>query len=361
MATLATDAERDAFAERLVGALAGAFDVYAIYIGDTLGFYHALAGDTPLTAADLAAETATHERYVREWCEQQTVSGIITVDDPAKPAEDRRYALPPAHVEILTDLESERFMAPFAQLFVGAASPISAVVDAFRTGEGVPREAYGDDYREGQGRLNRTAYLDLLGREWIPSMPDVDATLQLENARVADVCCGHGFAGIGVADTYPTVHVDAFDTDEAAVESASRHVAEFGLVDRVDVQQADAASLRTDDHYDLVLAFECIHEFADPIGALSAMRDLAGDYGTVLVMDRRVGDGFGDELEYDWLTYGWSMLHCLPVGMADQPSAETGAVMRTDTLRWYAEEAGFDRVEVLPIEHEHNRFYRLYP
>ncbi|WP_267641761.1 class I SAM-dependent methyltransferase [Haloarchaeobius amylolyticus] len=361
MATLATDAERDAFAERLLGAMAGAFDVFAIYIGDTLGFYHALAGDSPLTAAELAAETDTHDRYVREWCEQQTVSGILAVDDPAKPAEERRYSLPPAHVEILTDLESERFLAPFAQLFVGAATPISAVVEAFRTGEGVPREAYGDDYREGQGRLNRPAYLDLLGREWLQALPDVDARLHLEDARVADVCCGHGFAAIGVADTYPTVHVDAFDTDGRAVESARRHVAEFGLVDRVDVQQADVADLTTDEPYDLVLAFECVHELADPVGALSAMRDLAGEHGSVLVMDRRVGDGFGDELEYDWLTYGWSVLHCLPVGLAEQPSAGTGAVMRPDTLRFYADEAGFERVEVLPIEHERYRFYRLYP
>ena len=36
--------------------------------------------------------------------------------------------------------------------------------------------------------------------------------------------------------------------------------------------------------------------------------------------------------------------------------------MATDiaTLRRYAEEAGFDRVEILPIENEAWRFYRLF-
>jgi hypothetical protein len=60
------------------------------------------------------------------------------------------------------------------------------------------------------------------------------------------------------------------------------------------------------------------------------------------------------------MMYGWSVLHCLPVGMAEQPSAATGTVMRPATLQRYATEAGFQHVEVLPIEHFFFRFYRLY-
>ena len=63
--------------------------------------------------------------------------------------------------------------------------------------------------------------------------------------------------------------------------------------------------------------------------------------------------------DVEWMMYGWSVLHCLPVGMAESPSAETGTVMRTDTLRRYACEAGFADVEVLPIENYFFRFYRL--
>ena len=33
--------------------------------------------------------------------------------------------------------------------------------------------------------------------------------------------------------------------------------------------------------------------------------------------------------------------------------------MRPDTLRGYAREAGFGTMEVLPIEHDFFRFYRL--
>ena len=66
-----------------------------------------------------------------------------------------------------------------------------------------------------------------------------------------------------------------------------------------------------------------------------------------------------DEIER--MMYGWSVLCCLATGMAEQPSAATGTVMRADTLRRYATEAGFGTVDVLPIENDLFRFYLLRP
>lgn len=100
---------------------------------------------------------------------------------------------------------------------------------------------------------------------------------------------------------------------------------------------------------------------AQPIPALRAIRTLAND-GTVLVMDERVPDTFaapGDDR--DRFFYGASVFICLPTGMAQQPSAGTGTVMRTPTFREYAAAAGYQAVEILPIEHDFYRFYRLTP
>jgi hypothetical protein len=49
----------------------------------------------------------------------------------------------------------------------------------------------------------------------------------------------------------------------------------------------------------------------------------------------------------------------LPSAMDDHTSAGTGTVMRQATFEIYAEEAGFDGVSVLSIEHDFLRFYRL--
>lgn len=354
--------ETEAFIGRLLDSLAGAFEIYTIHIGDQLGFYDTLAENEPMTSRDLATRTGTHERYVREWLEQQTVAGVLEVDDETAEATERRYVLPEGHIEPLTEEDSLNYVVPLAQAFVGAASPIEQVVEAFHTGEGVPFEDYGRDMHEGQGRQNRAAFLHQLGTEWLPSIPDVHEHLQEEGARVADVGCGHGYSSIGIARGYPEIHVDGYDLDEASVAAATKHVSDAGLGDRVTIHHRDAADPHIEGDYDLVTAFECVHDLSDPVSVLETTRRLAGEDGTVVVMDERVGDTFtatGTEIE--WLFYGFSVLHCLPVGMADQPSAATGTVMRTDTIETYAEEAGFSGFEVLPIENDFFRFYRLDP
>jgi 2-polyprenyl-3-methyl-5-hydroxy-6-metoxy-1,4-benzoquinol methylase len=353
--------QRDAFVERLLQSTSGAFDIFTVYIGDRLGFYRALADRGPLTAADLASSTGTHERYVREWLEQQTVAGILEVQDPEAETPARRFHLPLGHAEVLVERDSLNYLAPLPQLVVGATRPLSSVLDAFRRGGGVAYHDYGVDLREGQAGMNRALFLRSLGKEWLPAMPDVHARLQANPpARVADIGCGAGWSAIAIARSYPKALVDGFDLDELSIELAQTNAEEAGLTDRVQFHVRDAGDPELAGRYDLVAAFECLHDMSQPVKALVAMRRLAHEGGVVLVMDERVGEAFmakGNDIE--WMMYGWSVLHCLPVGMADQPSAATGTVMRMDTLRRYAQEAGFRDVEVLPIENFFFRFYRL--
>ncbi|MFC5969768.1 class I SAM-dependent methyltransferase [Halomarina salina] len=357
-----SQATAEAFAERLFEAAVGTLDLYGVYLGDELGYYRALA-DGALTTGELAERTGTDQRYTHEWCEQQVTTGILRVDDPSAPPEERRYELPPAHVEPLVDDESLNFVAPFGQLVVGSMAPREAILEAYRTGQGVPYESYGRVFREGQSRMNRPAFLSSLGEEWLPAIPDVDDRLRSESpspARVADIGCGGGWSCIGIARSYPSVHVDGYDLDEASVEMARENVREAGLDDRITVHHADASEA-IDGRYDLVVAFECVHDMSDPVGALETMADLARPDGTVLVVDERVGEQFGHPTDVEPMMYGWSIVHCLPVGLVDDPSAATGTVMRADTFREYAAAAGVEDVDVLPIENDFFQFYRFTP
>jgi SAM-dependent methyltransferase len=352
-------AQRDALVERIFGATIAAMDLFAVYLGDRLGYYQALAAG-PLTSIELANRTGTHERYAREWLEQQAVTGILDVEIAEAGATERRFRLPAGHVEPLTDPDSLYAATPMAQIFAGCVKPLPQLLDAFRTGGGVPYEDYGADLAEGQAGSTRPLFRNLLAQEWLTAMPDIHARLQTPGARVADIGMGLGRSSIAIAQAYPTVEVDGFDLDHASVRAARANAEAAGVADRVQFHVRDAGDPDLAGQYDLALAFECVHDMSNPVATLQAMRRLVGNGGTILIVDERVADEFaapGDDVER--YMYGFSILHCLPVGMVDQPSVGTGTVMRQSTMKGYAEAAGCSNVEILPIEHDFFRFYRL--
>jgi 2-polyprenyl-3-methyl-5-hydroxy-6-metoxy-1,4-benzoquinol methylase len=211
--------------------------------------------------------------------------------------------------------------------------------------------------------MNRQQFVNELGSSWLPAIPDVHARLESDPpARVADVACGTGWSSISMARAYPKVEVDGIDLDQYSIELARGNLAGSDVDDRVRFEVRDAADPDLEGRYDLVTVFEAVHDMPRPVAVLHSLRRLAVDGGAVVIADERVAESFtapGDDVER--VMYGFSVLHCLPVGMADQPSAATGTAMRPDTLRGYALEAGFRDVEVLPIENDFWRFYRLHP
>jgi 2-polyprenyl-3-methyl-5-hydroxy-6-metoxy-1,4-benzoquinol methylase len=238
---------------------------------------------------------------------------------------------------------------------------MDALLEAYRSGGGVPYSEYGVNLREGQASMNRPMFLQQLGKEWLPAMPDVHARLQADPpARVADIGCGAGWSCIAIAQNYPKVRVDGYDLDEASVRLAKDNIKTAGVGERVRISLRDASDPELKGQYDLAIAIECLHDMSDPVGALKTMRGLVGEKGAVLIVDERAAEEFqpcaGDLEQY---LYGFSILHCLPAGMADQPSAATGTVLRPETVERYATEAGFSRFEILPIDHVFFRFYRL--
>lgn len=358
--TSTTATSADAFAERVFESVLGTMDVWSIYVGEHLGFYEALAGQGALTKDDLAKLTNTHPRYACEWLEQQAVTGILVVDDPSQPAPERRYSLPEGHAEVLVGRDSLSYLAPFVRLVTAGGLQLPALLDAYRTGGGVSWEQFGADMRSGQAEMNRPWFLTALGRDWFPSVPDLHERLE-QGGRVADIGCGEGWSSISIGLTYPNVTVDGFDVDGPSIENARNNAIGSGVADRVKFHNADAAGLDLDDRYDVVTAFECIHDLPLPVDVLSTMRRLAKDDGHVVVMDEKVSEHFpgrGDDVER--AMYGFSLFICLPDGMSHQPSAATGTVMRPETLRAYAQQAGFEDIEILPIENDLWRFYRLY-
>ena len=349
----------DDMSERLARSTVAALDLYTVYIGERLGFYRTLAEDGPATSTELAHRTGTNERLVREWLEQQAATGLLTVDDPAAAALERRYAIRDEDVPVLADADHVSFTAHEGVEMARVARSLPDVVDTFRTGSAPPPLGWEP---EGRAEWNRAKYLARLGREWLPAIEPVDRRLRAEPpAKVADLACGTGWSSIAMAKAYPSIVVHGRDLDADAVAAARDNVAAQGLGDRVFFAVADA-SQPADPPYDLVTILEALHDMTRPVEVLRAAREMLASGGSVLVADERVGDTFTTSASLrDRYVHGISVVSCLPEAMGDPDSAMTGAVMRVDTLRRYATDAGFGTIEILPIEDHDLRLYRLVP
>jgi len=363
MASMADSTERrDALVERLFMNAIGTFDLFSVYIGDRLGLYRLMADQGPLTSAELAHAAGVHERYAREWLEQQAASDLLEVEVDSD-GEQRRFRLPEGHDEALLDVSSLNYIAPMARVVLGAMRPINAVLAAFRTGEGVPYADYGEDLHEGQAAFTRPLFENLLGKKWLPGVPELHERLLADPpARIGDIACGQGRSSIEIARAYPKVSVDGIDSDRASIERARENLVVSGVEDRVTFHERDAADAELAGRYDLVTIFEALHDMSYPVDVLRAARGLLGDGGVMLIGDERTEDAFtAPASEVERLYYGFSVFHCLPVGMVGEGAAGTGTVIRADTVGWYASEAGFSSCEVLPIENDFWRFYLLRP
>jgi SAM-dependent methyltransferase len=350
----------DEFAERIFSSTVATMELMSVYIGQQLGWYHALTTHGPLTSATLARSTGTDERYAREWLEQQAVFGILATD-PSRPADERTYSLPAGAAEVLTDEHSLAYLGLIGGFAVAPARQMTDLLEAYRTGGGVGWDEFGEDARLTQAALNRPWFEHRLPAD-LATVPHVHEQLRAPGARIAEVGFGGGWASIALARAYPQARVDGYEIDGPSVEMARRNAAEAGVDDRVRFHLVDGADIPESGAFDAVFAFECIHDMAQPVEVLAAVRKAVKPDGAVIVMDEAVAPEFqapGDDLER--FMYGCSILVCLPDGRSHSPSEATGTVMRQSVLTGYARRAGYADVTVLPIEEfGFWRFYQLH-
>lgn len=333
--------------DRLISATTGALEIFSIHLGRRLGLYEAL-GTAPINAGELARAAGVDPRYAREWLEQQAVAGFVSVDDPRKGADERRYSLDEQTRAVFVEPEDPRHVSPLADIVAGIGMTLDKVASAYRTGEGVSFGEYGPYMMQGQGAINRPAFVHDLVTAWIGA---VDGLLDRLNAggTIADLGCGVGWASIAMAAQIPGARVIGWDSDPASVETARRNAAGAGVDVRFEL--ANAAAMAEQGPFDLVTILEALHDMANPEEVLRAAAAVLGDGGVVLVADEKVADEFtapGDELER--MMYGWSITHCLPASMSERPSAGLGTVLRAPVMKELGQAAGYGTVETLNVD-----------
>ena len=356
--TQADEALVEKFAGSLFEACLASMELANIELGARLGLYEALAEAGPMTAGELASRSGIVERYAREWLEQQAVAGVVTVDDVTMSPDERRFELPKAHAHVLLDENSDAYMRMCASVVPWMAKALDIMEVEFQRGAGVAFEQF--EVHDIQAAMTRPVFMNHLTQNWLRALPELQAMLD-DGApvRIAEVGCGEGLAAIRIALAYPNAQVYGFDLDEPSIRAALEAAAKAGVADRTHFEVRDAADPEIKGDFDLVMAIEMIHDVPDPVGVLRTMRTLAGSKGTVLVVDERADAAFNvPTTEMERFFYAFSTLHCLAVSMQNN-GAGTGTVIRPETVREYATEAGFTSVETLGVAHPQFVLYRL--
>jgi SAM-dependent methyltransferase len=352
MARPVEDPEKAAALAQRVGVDFGAAMTVALaYIGDRLGIFKAMAGGAPMTSSEIAEHTHLQERYVREWASTMAAAGYLDYS-----SSDATFRMNAEQALVLAEEDNTFFTSGAFQYAVTCYRQIPRLMEAFRHGGGIPFADFGPEIVEAIERLFRVGYETWVAAQWIAALPDVHERLG-RGGEAAEVGCGAGQSIVPVASAYPNSRFFGYDVDRHSIERARDRAARAGLADRISFEQIAAENLPFFDRFDLVMAFNCIHDMARPRAALAAIRRILKPGGALLWTEADASDDLGDNLNpVGRMLYGASTMHCMTVSLADRGEG-LGVVVGQNKARNLALEAGFARFEKLDIK---NPFHQIF-
>lgn len=344
----------ESLAQRILDETNSAMSCLNLYLGQKLDLFNSLRVTGPITVSEFADKTSYSKRYLQEWLECMTVNGYIDYEPTTG-----KFRLSEEHAVVFCDKNNSAYTIPFVCWIPSLSSAINKLLDAFKTGKGIPYSSYGKDLLFAQGDGNRPMFVNDI-EKWISFIPNMNNKLKMEGGRVLEVGCGDGWAGISLAKKYPLIKIDAIDIDSSSIENASSNVKKEGLQKRISLYLNSIEKAPINEKYDLIMTFETIHDLAYPVEALKKMRKLVSKDGFVLIGDVKMNDNLEDKNNFSGrLYYNFSVLLCLPQSLDYPNSKATGAAMTPSTLQQYARDAGFSKIDLLPIEHFIWNFYLL--
>ncbi len=328
-----------------------------IYLGHHLGLYRALDGAGSLTSAELATKTGLHERWVREWLRGQAAARLLDYDG------NDRFSLSPIAALVLANENSPAFSAGG---FVGLPSQL-AVLDqlreCFATGIGLPYDAFGPEGAKGVEGMCAPWFRTMLVSMVLPRLDGVVPKLEA-GAQVADVGCGTGVALVEMAKAFPRSSFHGYEISQCALAVAERNKAATALTN-VTFHDAARDALPEDGRFDLITAFDCIHDMTHPASALRAMRGSLKPDGTCLIVDINAKPTFEANLADNPMAammYGFSVLSCMSSALSHPGGAGLGTLGFSEPLaREMTSAAGFTRFTRHDFDNPVNAYYEVRP
>ena len=348
-------AKADAFVGKVLADTAALAVTVMSSIGDRLGLFKNLAELGSATSAELAERAQVNERYAREWLGAMASAGYLEYDP-----ETIRFTLPPEHIPVLAQENGPVFFGGVQEELVGLAGPVNQLIQAFRSGGGVPMEAYDPSTWEGLTRFTSGWFENLLVPVWLPAMPEVQAKLE-RGALVADVGSGHGKALIKLAQTYPQSRYVGYDNFTPSIEQARANAQAAGVADRVRVEHRDVSE-GLPEQYDVITTFDVVHDAVNPRGLLRAIHEALRPDGRYVCLEINSSDKLEENIGLlGAFFYSVSVLYCMTSSLAHHGEGLGTVGIPESKMRELCAEAGFSQVRRVPMENPFNILYEVTP
>jgi 2-polyprenyl-3-methyl-5-hydroxy-6-metoxy-1,4-benzoquinol methylase len=339
-----TDKELDqarveAFAGQMLGIMNGAALALMTSIGHQTGLFDTMAGLPPSTSQQIAEEAGLNERYVREWL-GALVTGRIVDYDPAAGT----YSLPKEHAAALTRAAGPGNMAAVTQ-FIAMYGPVEEkVIESFRNGGGVPYSAY-PRFPRLMAEMSSQTFDSSLLNVTLPLVPGLIPRLEA-GIDVADLGCGCGHAVNLMAQAFPSSRITGYDFEEESVTAARAEAAQMGLTN-ARFEMKDVSELNTPGQYDLITAFDAIHDQAHPARVLEGIASGLRSEGTLLMVDIAASSNLHENLDHPMgpFLYANSTMRCMTISLG-LGGEGLGTMWGEQKARQMLAEAGFSRVAV---------------
>lgn len=302
------------------------------------------------TSADIARNSNLNERYVREWLGALVTAKIIDYDPQTS-----LYSLSKEKANFLTRNGSFN-MATTAQFIPVLAQVEDEIIHCFENGGGVPYEKYHRFHDVMAEESSQTVLAELIDGI-LPIVPEIIEKLQ-QGIRVLDVGCGSGRAINLMAKTFPSSQFVGYDFSKEGITNAEREKEDLGITNS-SFEQQDVANFDHEDHFDLITAFDAIHDQANPEKVLENIKRSLKPGGVFLMQDIAGSSKLENNLDHPLapFLYTVSCLHCMTVSLALEGRG-LGAMWGKEKAIEMLKEAGFSNVEVKQLPHDPiNYFY----